>query len=108
MSASTHGVFNQPQPLVDYHLFESNSALRSALRLNAPQLEEGAGSIMVLDLLRATRKAAAGAALLYQRAPAPVFDPFCASRLGCDWGQVFGTLPPGSDFDAIIARAMPR
>jgi putative acyl-CoA dehydrogenase len=48
------------------------------------------------------------AALLYQSAPAPVFEAFCASRLGGDWGQVFGTLPAAADFDAIIARAMPR
>jgi putative acyl-CoA dehydrogenase len=46
--------------------------------------------------------------LLYQSAPAPVFDAFCASRLDGDWGQVFGTLPPATDFDAILARAMPR
>jgi putative acyl-CoA dehydrogenase len=118
---------------------------------------EGAGNIMALDLLRATRKAdaaaalaqelapakgahpaldraaaalptrleqmgtelearrlaqdvalAAQAALLFQSAPAPVFDAFCASRLGGDWGQVFGTLAAAADFDAIIARAMPR
>jgi putative acyl-CoA dehydrogenase len=118
---------------------------------------EGAGNIMALDLLRATRKADAGAALaqelapakgahpaldrlvaalparieqmatevearrlaqdvalavqaalLVQSAPAPVAHAFCASRLGGDWGGVFGTLPPATDFDAIIARAMPR
>jgi putative acyl-CoA dehydrogenase len=118
---------------------------------------EGAGNIMALDLLRATRKADAAAALaqelapargahpaldriaaalpsrieqmatetqarrlaqdvalavqaalLYQSAPAAVCDAFCASRLGGDWGQVFGTLPAASDFDAIIARALPR
>ncbi len=118
---------------------------------------EGAGNIMALDLLRATRRADAAAAiaqelapakgahpaldrmaadlparieqlatepqarrlaqevalavqaaLLCQSAPGTVFDAFCASRLAGDWGQVFGTLPAGTDFDAIIARAMPR
>jgi putative acyl-CoA dehydrogenase len=39
MSALTHEVFNQPQPLVDYNLFERNAALQAALKLNAPQLE---------------------------------------------------------------------
>ena len=34
----THEVFNQPQPLVDYNLFEGNQALRDALKLNAPGL----------------------------------------------------------------------
>jgi len=48
------------------------------------------------------------AALLYQSAPAAVFDAFCASRIAGDWGQVFGTLPAAADFDAIIDRAMPR
>ena len=33
-SATTHEVFNQPAPLVDYNLFETNRALREALKLN--------------------------------------------------------------------------
>jgi putative acyl-CoA dehydrogenase len=118
---------------------------------------EGAGNIMALDLLRATRKGdvvaalshelapargahaaldrladalpsridamatepearrlaqdvalAVQAALLAQTAPPAVADAFCASRLGGDWGHAFGTLGTGADFDAIIARAMPR
>jgi putative acyl-CoA dehydrogenase len=118
---------------------------------------EGAGNIMALDLLRALRKADAGAALahelapargahpaldrmaaqlparveamatevearrlaqdvalavqaalLFQTAPAAVFAAFCDSRLGGNWGQAFGTLPAGTDFDTIITRAMPR
>ena len=47
------------------------------------------------------------AALLYQTAPAAVFNAFCDSRLGGNWGQAFGTLGSDVDFDAIIARAMP-
>ncbi|MEO8021262.1 acyl-CoA dehydrogenase family protein [Polaromonas sp.] len=118
---------------------------------------EGAGNIMALDLLRALRKADAGAALarelapakgahpaldrlaaalptrveematemearrlaqdvalavqaalLYQSAPAAVFSAFCDSRLAGNWGQAFGTLGAGADFDALITRAMPR
>ena len=118
---------------------------------------EGAGNIMALDLLRATRKADAAAALaqelqpakgahaaldrlaaalpgrieqmategearrlaqdvalavqaalLQQSAPEAVFSAFCESRLAADWGHVFGTLPAGVAFDAIIERAMPR
>src|SRR5688572_23936698 len=34
----THEVINQPQPLVDYNLFEGNHGLRDALKLNAPDL----------------------------------------------------------------------
>ncbi|PLC04008.1 isovaleryl-CoA dehydrogenase [Variovorax sp. RO1] len=48
------------------------------------------------------------AALLVQTAPAAVADAFCASRLGGDWGQAFGTLGAGTDFDSIIQRAQPR
>jgi len=48
------------------------------------------------------------AALLRQHAPGFVFDAFCRSRLAGDWGQAFGTLPSNTDFDSIIARAMPR
>ncbi len=36
-----------------------------------------------------------------------VADAFCASRLGGDWGQAFGTLPAGVDFERIISRHMP-
>src|SRR5207248_4480674 len=48
------------------------------------------------------------AALLYQSAPSPVFSAFCESRLSGNWGHTFGTLAASTDFDAIIARAMPR
>jgi putative acyl-CoA dehydrogenase len=48
------------------------------------------------------------AALLRAHAPDFVFDAFCRSRLGRDWGYAFGTLPSGVDVDALIARAMPH
>jgi putative acyl-CoA dehydrogenase len=48
------------------------------------------------------------AALLLQMAPTAVFAAFCDSRLGGNWGQTFGTLGSSADFEAIIARAMPR
>jgi putative acyl-CoA dehydrogenase len=48
------------------------------------------------------------AALLFQTSPSAVFAAFCDSRLGGNWGQAFGTLPATTDFDTIIARAMPR
>jgi putative acyl-CoA dehydrogenase len=46
--------------------------------------------------------------LLVRHAPPAVADAFCASRLGGDWGQTFGTLPPGVDTAAIIERATPQ
>ncbi|NDP61612.1 acyl-CoA dehydrogenase family protein [Polaromonas sp.] len=48
------------------------------------------------------------AALLWRSAPAAVADAFCDSRLAGHWGQTFGTLASGTDFDSIIDRAMPR
>ena len=45
--------------------------------------------------------------LLVRGAPPAVADAFCASRLAGDWGHAFGTLPAGTDFDAIIARHTP-
>ncbi|WP_422086617.1 isovaleryl-CoA dehydrogenase [Variovorax sp.] len=48
------------------------------------------------------------ASLLAQTAPAAVVGAFCASRLGGDWGNAFGTLGAGTDFDSIIQRAQPR
>jgi putative acyl-CoA dehydrogenase len=45
--------------------------------------------------------------LLVRHAPAAVADAFCATRLAGDGGRAFGTLPPGTDLDAILARAWP-
>src|SRR3954463_12914145 len=39
MPELTHEVFNQPEPLVDVNLFETNRALQDALRFNAPDLD---------------------------------------------------------------------
>jgi putative acyl-CoA dehydrogenase len=44
------------------------------------------------------------ASLLVRHAPAAVAEAFCRSRLG-DGGRAFGTLPPGTDLGAILARA---
>ncbi|MET7927184.1 acyl-CoA dehydrogenase family protein [Streptomyces sp. NPDC005349] len=43
-------------------------------------------------------------ALLVRHAPAAVADAFCASRLAGDRGLAFGTLPPGTDFAALLER----
>jgi putative acyl-CoA dehydrogenase len=42
--------------------------------------------------------------LLVRHAPPAVADAFCASRLGGDGGLEYGTLPTGTDFEAILAR----
>ena len=45
--------------------------------------------------------------LLVRHGDPAVADAFCASRLG-DGGSVYGTLPPGLDLRAIVARHRPR
>ncbi|UED87107.1 acyl-CoA dehydrogenase family protein [Streptomyces profundus] len=44
--------------------------------------------------------------LLVRHAPPEVADAFCASRLGRNWGDSFGTLPGGS-LTAVVERARP-
>jgi putative acyl-CoA dehydrogenase len=44
------------------------------------------------------------ASLLIRYGDETVADAFCASRLSGDWGQAFGTLPAGLDFQGIIDR----
>ncbi|HVS64222.1 MAG TPA: acyl-CoA dehydrogenase family protein [Thermoanaerobaculia bacterium] len=46
------------------------------------------------------------ASLLVRFAPAAIADAFCAARLG-EGGRLFGTLPEGSDLEAILERALP-
>ncbi|MCC5874542.1 MAG: acyl-CoA dehydrogenase family protein, partial [Gammaproteobacteria bacterium] len=50
----------------------------------------------------------AAAAQLIRFAPAAVADAYCATRLGDDGGDCYGTLPAGADVAAIIARARPQ
>jgi putative acyl-CoA dehydrogenase len=44
------------------------------------------------------------ASLLVRHGDPAVADAFCASRLGGEWGNAFGTLPAGSDFARIVER----
>lgn len=46
-------------------------------------------------------------ALLTQHGPSAIADAFCASRLAPRYRGAFGTLPNGTDLNAIISRAMP-
>ncbi|WP_433392262.1 acyl-CoA dehydrogenase family protein [Micromonospora sp. KLBMP9576] len=46
--------------------------------------------------------------LLVRHGHPAVADAFCASRLGGDHGQAYGTLPRGVDLAAIVARAVPK
>jgi putative acyl-CoA dehydrogenase len=46
--------------------------------------------------------------LLVRHAPPAVADAFCAARLAGDGGLEYGTLPAGTDFEAILARGLPQ
>ncbi|MFF4158599.1 acyl-CoA dehydrogenase family protein [Streptomyces sp. NPDC001678] len=46
--------------------------------------------------------------LLVRHSTPAVADAFCASRLGGEWGNAFGTLPTGSDLGQILDRARPK
>ena len=45
------------------------------------------------------------ASLLVRYSTPAVADAFCATRLGGDWGQAFGTMPAGLDAQSIVERA---
>ena len=47
------------------------------------------------------------ASLLVRYGDEATADAFCASRLSGNWGQAFGTLPPGADFRRIVDRHRP-
>jgi len=83
MSCTTAEVSNQATELVDYNLFSSHSALEDAL------LREGAPPD--LPALRALGERLGSAAI---------------SRLATAPPAAFGTLPPGVDCDALMARVL--
>ena len=62
---ATHEVANQPEPLVDYNLFDGNHGLRAALALNAPGLDTGPLSTLGRHLGSAPMQAHARLANVY-------------------------------------------
>ena len=50
---------------------------------------------------------ATAGALLARHGSPEVFDAFAASRLGGDWGRLYGTLPTGLDLASIIEPVIP-
>ena len=85
----------------DRHLDSATLALRNQLA-DLGDLEHRARRIVESMAL-----VLQGSLLVRHGHPA-VADAFCASRLGGDGGAVYGTLPPGVDTGAIIARATPK
>jgi putative acyl-CoA dehydrogenase len=58
------------------------------------------------SLAEALAVATAGSLLARHAAP-EVFDAYAASRLGGEWGSLYGTLPVGVDTESIIEPAVP-
>ncbi|KAB1914521.1 acyl-CoA dehydrogenase family protein [Micromonospora sp. AMSO31t] len=106
-------VTREPQ-VVEAFRTEVSAAARADPRLDAALRQVQADLTDHDDLELRARRVVERLALVLQGAllvrhghPA-VADAFCASRLGGDHGQAFGTLPSGVDFAAIIARAVPK
>ena len=59
------------------------------------------------QIVEVMAKVAAGSILL-RHAPGAVADAYCTTRLGRDWGDIYGTLPLGVDQSAILERASVR
>ena len=84
----------------------AHAALDRAIKSLPTQVENMATEVEARRLAQDVALAVQ-AALLHRSAPPAVFDAFCNSRLGGNWGHSFGTLGSSTDFDAIIQRAMP-
>ncbi|WP_107481489.1 acyl-CoA dehydrogenase family protein [Streptomyces malaysiense] len=74
----------------------------AALRTELPRADQFGARRLVERMALALQ-----ASLLVRHAPGAVADAFCATRLGGDWGHSFGTLPSGTDPDAVLERALP-
>jgi putative acyl-CoA dehydrogenase len=72
-----------------------------------PQRIDAAGDELDGRALARDIALAVQAALLRRHSSEAVFAAFCQSRLGGGGGAVFGTLAAGTDFNSILARAMP-
>ncbi|HET6563749.1 MAG TPA: acyl-CoA dehydrogenase family protein [Marmoricola sp.] len=81
--------------------------LDTAIRTTLETLADTAGAESQARRLAVQMALCLQGALLVQHAPAEVADAFCASRLGGEYAGTLGTLPPGLDLEAIVARTTP-
>jgi putative acyl-CoA dehydrogenase len=81
----------------DRRLDSFTSILEKDLKQPVPEVEA--------RLLAERLALALQASLLVRHSIPEVADVFCASRLSTDGGRAYGTLPPGTDFHAILNRA---
>jgi putative acyl-CoA dehydrogenase len=83
----------------------ADARLDAAVGRRETELADPAQAETRARVLVARLAVALQASLLLRVAPAALADAFCASRLA-DSGQLFGTLPAGVDFDAILERCL--
>jgi putative acyl-CoA dehydrogenase len=84
------------------HLDASVAALKDQFARDPATLEQRARRVVERMAL------CLQGSLLVRHAPDAVADAFCAARLGGEAGLEYGTLPAGSDFEAIVARSRPH
>ena len=85
-------------PLFDAHLKSTRALARESAAADAA---DAAGSARRLVTVLAL---ALQSSILLRFSPSPVADAFIASRLGDSPGQLYGELPRGTDFTAILER----
>tara|TARA_R110000868_G_scaffold135284_2_gene347757 strand:- start:2649 stop:4325 length:1677 start_codon:yes stop_codon:yes gene_type:complete len=103
-------ISREPEALgVVFAEFEASRGVSAAYDGALSALKDAFADVSSLEarsrqIVEVMAKLAAGAVLL-RHAPAAVADAFCATRLGRDWGDIYGTLPVGVDQRAILERA---
>ena len=85
-------------PLFDVHLESTRALARESAAADAADAA-GSARRLVASLALALQSS-----LLLRFSPSPVADAFIASRLGDSPGQLYGELPRGTDFTAILER----
>lgn len=83
----------------------ANTQLDAFIKDLAHRLADPAGLEPVARRIVGMMAVALQASLLVRHSASTVAEAFCATRLGGDWGQAFGTLPRGLDTQAIVDRA---
>ncbi len=66
----------------------------------------GDAELRARSLVEGLAVATAGSLLARHAAP-EVFEAYAVSRLSGSWGSLYGTLPPGVDFESVIEPAVP-
>ncbi|MGP4003839.1 acyl-CoA dehydrogenase family protein [Streptomyces sp. 8N706] len=88
----------------DHRLDAAVARVRAAL----PRLTDPDGAQLHARRLAEEMALVLQGSLLVRHSHPAVADAFCASRLGGDWGNAFGTLPAGTDLGPILDRALPK